>query len=185
MDANPEAMAAAAATGVDRVELYTEPYAAAWGKPQLKTELERLKATAKAAVAAGLAVNAGHDLNLRNTPLLAHPALRLAGWFGGEVTWFDDRGAVATGAYMDDASKPVLAWRLASGGDTLYVAYNRGTAQVSLVLPPPPAGTAWYLAADTGAWFEPKDNFNAPGAETKMSLQYALGARSVALFLAR
>jgi pyridoxine 5-phosphate synthase len=71
MDAIPEAMAAAAATGVDRVELYTEPYAAAWGKPQLKTELERLKATAKAAVAAGLAVNAGHDLNLRNTPLVA------------------------------------------------------------------------------------------------------------------
>ena len=71
MDANPEAMAAAAAAGVDRVELYTEPYAAAWGKPQLKAELERLKATAKAAVAAGLAVNAGHDLNLRNTPLVA------------------------------------------------------------------------------------------------------------------
>ena len=71
MDANPDAMAAAAATGVDRVELYTEPYAAAWGKPELKTELERLRATSKAAVAAGLAVNAGHDLNLRNTPLVA------------------------------------------------------------------------------------------------------------------
>jgi glycogen operon protein len=115
----------------------------------------------------------------------AHPALRIAGWLAGEVTWFDDRAAVATGTYLDDATKPVLAWRLASGGDTVYIAYNRGTAQVSLALPPPPAGTSWYLAADTGAWFEPKDNFNAPGAETKMTLQYDLGARTVALFLAR
>ncbi len=71
VDANPDMMAAAAATGVDRVEIYTEPYAAAWGKPALKTELERLRATARAAVAHGMKVNAGHDLNLRNTPLLA------------------------------------------------------------------------------------------------------------------
>ncbi len=71
MDANPAAMAAAAATGVDRVELYTEPYASAWRTPRLTVELERLNATAKAAVAEGLAVNVGHDLNLRNTPLLA------------------------------------------------------------------------------------------------------------------
>jgi pyridoxine 5-phosphate synthase len=71
VDANPDMMAAAAATGVDRVEIYTEPYAAAWGKPALKHELERLRATARAAVAHGMKVNAGHDLNLRNTPLLA------------------------------------------------------------------------------------------------------------------
>lgn len=71
MDCTPEAMAAAAATGVDRVELYTEPYAASWGKESFKTELARLQATAKAAVAAGMKVNAGHDLDLRNLPLLA------------------------------------------------------------------------------------------------------------------
>jgi pyridoxine 5-phosphate synthase len=71
MDCEPSAMAAAAATGVDRVELYTEPYAASFGKPQFKDELERVKQTAAAAVAAGMKVNAGHDLNLRNTPLLA------------------------------------------------------------------------------------------------------------------
>ncbi|MDX2091051.1 MAG: pyridoxine 5'-phosphate synthase [Kofleriaceae bacterium] len=71
MDCVPEAMAAAAATGVDRVELYTEPYAAAFGSDAFITELARVKATAKAAIAAGLQVNAGHDLNLRNTPMLA------------------------------------------------------------------------------------------------------------------
>ena len=71
VDPNADMMAAAAATGVDRVEIYTEPYAAAWGTPQLKAELARVKATAQAAVAAGMEVNAGHDLDLRNTPLLA------------------------------------------------------------------------------------------------------------------
>jgi pyridoxine 5-phosphate synthase len=71
VDANPEMIPAVAATGVDRIEIYTEPYAAAWGKPVLKDELDRVKRTAAAAVAAGLEVNAGHDLNLRNTPLLA------------------------------------------------------------------------------------------------------------------
>ncbi len=71
VDPTPEMMPAAAATGVDRVEIYTEPYAAAFGKPELKTELDRLKRTAQAAVAAGLGVNAGHDLDLRNMPLVA------------------------------------------------------------------------------------------------------------------
>ena len=71
VDAVPEMMPAVAATGVDRIEIYTEPYAAAWGRPELKVELDRVKRTAVAAVAAGMQVNAGHDLNLRNTPLLA------------------------------------------------------------------------------------------------------------------
>ncbi|NVB80672.1 MAG: pyridoxine 5'-phosphate synthase [Kofleriaceae bacterium] len=71
VDANPEMMPAVAATGVDRIEIYTEPYASAWGTPQLTVELERLKKTAQAAVAHGMKVNCGHDLNLRNTPLLA------------------------------------------------------------------------------------------------------------------
>jgi pyridoxine 5-phosphate synthase len=71
VDPDPDMMAAVAATGVDRIEIYTEPYAAAWGTPALKTELERLRKTAQAAVAHGMQVNCGHDLNLRNTPLLA------------------------------------------------------------------------------------------------------------------
>jgi pyridoxine 5-phosphate synthase len=71
VDPLPEMMPAVAATGVDRIEIYTEPYAAAWGTAKLKDELDRTKRTAVAAVAAGMKVNAGHDLNLRNTPLLA------------------------------------------------------------------------------------------------------------------
>jgi pyridoxine 5-phosphate synthase len=66
MDAEPDAMAAAKAVGADRVELYTEPYAAAWGTPAQTDQLARFAAAAQAALNAGLQVNAGHDLNLEN-----------------------------------------------------------------------------------------------------------------------
>ncbi|MGD9773169.1 pyridoxine 5'-phosphate synthase [Diaphorobacter sp.] len=66
MDPVPEQMAAARAVGADRVELYTEPYAAAWGTPQQAAQLARYRAAAQAALAAGLGVNAGHDLNQGN-----------------------------------------------------------------------------------------------------------------------
>jgi len=68
MDPAPEQMAAARAVGADRVELYTEPYAAAWGTPALAAQLARYTAAAEAALAAGLGVNAGHDLNRENLP---------------------------------------------------------------------------------------------------------------------
>lgn len=66
MDPDPASMAHAAAIGADRVELYTEPYAAAHGTPQQAAQLERYAAAARAALAAGLGVNAGHDLNRAN-----------------------------------------------------------------------------------------------------------------------
>lgn len=66
MDPVPEQMAQAKAAGADRVELYTEPYAAAWGTPQQGAELERYRAAAQAALDAGLGVNAGHDLSRDN-----------------------------------------------------------------------------------------------------------------------
>ena len=66
MDPVPEQMAAAKAVGADRVELYTEPYAAAWGTPQQAEQLARYAAAAQAALHAGLGVNAGHDLNRDN-----------------------------------------------------------------------------------------------------------------------
>ena len=69
MDADPRAMAAARALGADRVELYTEPYAAAHGMPQQAAQLASFAAAARAAQVAGLGVNAGHDLNRAN---LAH-----------------------------------------------------------------------------------------------------------------
>lgn len=66
MDAEPAQMAAARSVGADRIELYTEPYAAAWGTPQQAAQLERYRAAAQAALDVGLGVNAGHDLNRDN-----------------------------------------------------------------------------------------------------------------------
>jgi pyridoxine 5-phosphate synthase len=66
MDAEPKAMAAASAVGADRVELYTEPYAAAWGTEEQTAQLALFAAAAQAAFDAGLKVNAGHDLNRDN-----------------------------------------------------------------------------------------------------------------------
>ena len=66
MDAETAPMAAAKAVGADRVELYTEPYAAAWGTPGLTSQLARFARAAQAALDAGLGINAGHDLNRDN-----------------------------------------------------------------------------------------------------------------------
>lgn len=66
MDADPAAMPAAKAVGADRIELYTEPYAAAWGTPEQTTQLQRFTQAAQAALDVGLEVNAGHDLNRDN-----------------------------------------------------------------------------------------------------------------------
>ena len=66
MDPAPELMAPARACGADRVELYTEAYASAFGTPEQAAVLARYTATAEAALAVGLEVNAGHDLNRDN-----------------------------------------------------------------------------------------------------------------------
>jgi pyridoxine 5-phosphate synthase len=66
MDADPAAMAAAKAVGADRIELYTEPFAAAWGTAAQSDQLARFAAAAQAALDVGLGVNAGHDLNRDN-----------------------------------------------------------------------------------------------------------------------
>ena len=66
MDPDPPAMALARAVGADRVELYTEAYARAHGSQAQAVVLQRYAAAARAALEAGLGVNAGHDLNRDN-----------------------------------------------------------------------------------------------------------------------
>lgn len=66
MDAEPQHMAWAKSVGADRVELYTEPFAAAWGSPVQSAQLDRFSKAAQAALDVGLGVNAGHDLNRDN-----------------------------------------------------------------------------------------------------------------------
>jgi len=73
MDAEPDSMQAAKESGADRVELYTEPYAAAFGSDLEGYQLKRFESTARLARKLGLEVNAGHDLNRTNlTKFLQH-----------------------------------------------------------------------------------------------------------------
>jgi pyridoxine 5-phosphate synthase len=78
MDPLPQAMAQAAAVGANRVELYTESYASAWGTGRQEEGLRGFAEAARAAQAAGLEVNAGHDLNRDNLTdfLRAVPGVR-------------------------------------------------------------------------------------------------------------
>ena len=68
VDADEEAVRWAADMGADRVELYTEPFARAFeqGTAVAEASFARFAAAAERAHALGLAVNAGHDLDLEN-----------------------------------------------------------------------------------------------------------------------
>ena len=66
VDAVVQDFAAAAAIGVQRIEIYTGPYAQAFAEGQPATALAACTETARRAQQAGLAVNAGHDLSQAN-----------------------------------------------------------------------------------------------------------------------
>lgn len=68
VDPDPTLMGLAAELEADRVELYTEPYAAAFARDNFEGVLSGYAASAASAVRAGLGVNAGHDLSLDNLP---------------------------------------------------------------------------------------------------------------------
>src|SRR5687768_3759892 len=67
MDPQPQHMELARQLGVDRIELYTEPYAAAFARGD-QDAADAYVATAIRAIEVGLEINAGHDLNLSNLP---------------------------------------------------------------------------------------------------------------------
>ncbi len=73
MDPVAENMQLAKDIGADRVELYTEAYANAYGKEGAEAVLAQYQQAAQAAVMAGLGVNAGHDLDLNNVEALCAP----------------------------------------------------------------------------------------------------------------
>ena len=78
MDPIASLMPLAKALGADRVELYTESFARAHGTASQSQAMKQYSDACRAAVAAGLEVNAGHDLNLQNLGdfLLACPAVK-------------------------------------------------------------------------------------------------------------
>ncbi|HEY8918666.1 MAG TPA: pyridoxine 5'-phosphate synthase [Chitinophaga sp.] len=70
LNAQVDKVAGAKSAGADRIELYTGPYAEeyanAYTQPQNLQLFNDYKNTAREAVALGLELNAGHDLNLDN-----------------------------------------------------------------------------------------------------------------------
>lgn len=66
MDPAPEQMPLARALGADRIELYTGPYAEEYSAGHGAVSIARYAAAARAALEAGLGLNAGHDLSLDN-----------------------------------------------------------------------------------------------------------------------
>ena len=83
VDAQPDAVRWASSIGADRVELYTEPFARAFerGADQAHRSFVHCTEAARVADSVGLAVNAGHDLDLanlvmfRNLPFLAEVSI--------------------------------------------------------------------------------------------------------------
>ncbi|MTI45364.1 pyridoxine 5'-phosphate synthase [Roseibium hamelinense] len=70
-DPDPSAPDHAVRLGAERIEIYTGPYGACFDDPaRAEKELAKVVATAEAARAAGLGVNAGHDLTVANIPAL-------------------------------------------------------------------------------------------------------------------
>lgn len=67
-----EMVEGAAATGTDRIELYTEGYAKLFAEGKKQAAIEPFIAAAEKAKLLGLGINAGHDLDLQNLQFFAH-----------------------------------------------------------------------------------------------------------------
>ncbi len=65
-----EQVRAAAETGADRIEFYTEPFAIAFEQGKAAECFQQFNEAAKLAVSLGLGINAGHDLNRHNMKVL-------------------------------------------------------------------------------------------------------------------
>jgi pyridoxine 5-phosphate synthase len=70
VDPDPALAEKARAVGADRIEVYTGPYGGAFAADVMQRELAKVVATGQAAAAAGLGLNAGHDLTRENLPRL-------------------------------------------------------------------------------------------------------------------
>ena len=70
IDPDETAPAKAKSIGADRVEIYTGPYGGALDAKTMELEFAKVVACGTAAAAAGIGLNAGHDLTRENLPRL-------------------------------------------------------------------------------------------------------------------
>ncbi len=79
VDPDPVMVEGAAATGTDRIELYTEAYARHYAEGNHKEAVKPYIAAAEKARELGLGLNAGHDLDLHNLK-----------YFREHIPWLDE-----------------------------------------------------------------------------------------------
>ncbi|HEY6925684.1 MAG TPA: hypothetical protein VI653_19545, partial [Steroidobacteraceae bacterium] len=123
----------------------------------------------------------------------AHPALRPATWYtSSQVAWWEPSGVQPTASYWGTASNYAIAYTIngASFGDSnsLYIAFNGWSGQVTFTLPAPPTGSAWYRVTDTCDWNDGPDGWAAPGNETLIGgagSSYNQCAQSLLLLIAK
>ena len=70
VDPDPDLPALAKKIGADRIEIFTGPYGGAPDEDTMLAEFAKVVATGRAAAAAGIDLNAGHDLTRENLPRL-------------------------------------------------------------------------------------------------------------------
>jgi pyridoxine 5-phosphate synthase len=90
MDPDLEQIERVAELQPDRIELYTEPYAAAYGSEHHQAVLQQYRKAARLAQQLGLGVNAGHDLNLGDRPADARRRFRDRGRCARRWAWRPD-----------------------------------------------------------------------------------------------
>ena len=104
VDADAAMVERAKAVGADRIELYTGPYAMAFGAPDQDAVFANYLLAAETARDIGIGLNAGHDLNLHNLaklhramPWLAEVSIGHA--FTADALWLGFEAAVK--AYLE------------------------------------------------------------------------------------
>jgi glycogen operon protein len=114
----------------------------------------------------------------------AHPALSEERFYtDAEILWCGLRGGAPD---WRDPKEKQLACVIPDGHDrALCLMFNAGAEGVEFLLPHPPAGTRWHLAADTSR--EAPGDLPAPGEEPlcEAARAYRLSAQASAILLAR
>jgi isoamylase len=104
---------------------------------------------------------------------LAHPSLRPESWYtSSQVEWWEPSGVQPTSSYWNAGNNYAIAYTVngSSFGDSnsMYIAYNGWSGQVTFTLPPPPTGTNWYRVTDTCNWNDGPNTWVTPGNETEI-----------------
>jgi isoamylase len=123
----------------------------------------------------------------------AHPALRPATWYtSSQVLWWEPSGVPVTSDYWNSTTNYALAYTIngSSFGDSnsIYIAFNGWSGQVTFTLPTPPTGTNWYRVTDTCNWNDGPNTWVAPGNEASIGsggATYNLCGRALLLLISK